>query len=98
RAGFKVPRLEVPVTFFLRNGGHETVQAAIDTLVIDTDVGALELTWRTSRPLKRNMFEIAQLLVGNRSRAWWRARELGKDYHASLGALVRSRRLPAENE
>ena len=35
----------------------------------------VQLTWRISRPLKRNMFEIAQVLVGSMSRAWWRARE-----------------------
>jgi len=98
RASFRIPRLQVPVTFFLNQGGHETVNAVIDTLLIDTDAGQVQLTWRTSRPLRRNMFEIAQVLVGTRSRAWWRARELGKDYHAGLGELVRARHLPAENE
>lgn len=98
RASFRIPSLQVPVTFFLNQGGHETVNAVIDTLLIDTDSAQVQLSWRTSRPLKRNMFEIAQVLVGTRSRAWWRARELGKDYHAGLGELVRARHLPAENE
>lgn len=98
RAGFRIPHMQVPVTFFLRKGGHETVNAVIDTLLIDTEANQLQLTWRTSRPLRRNMFEIAQVLVGSMSRAWWRARELGKDYHASLGDLVRSKRQPAESE
>lgn len=97
RAGFKVPNMQVPVTFFLKKGGHETVQAVIDTLAIDTEARRVEITWRTSRPLRRNMFEIAQVLVGNRSRAWWRARELGKDYYPSLSALVKSKRVPEEN-
>jgi len=98
RAGFRVPKLEVPVTFFLKNGGHETVQAIIDTLLIETDARRLEITWRTSRPLKRNMFEIAQVLVGSRSNAWWRARELGKDYYQSLSALANAKRAPAERD
>lgn len=96
RAGFQVPRQQVPVTFFITGGGHETVQAVIDTLVIDTDAGKVEVTWRASRPLKRSMFEVAQVLVGSKSTAWWRARELGKDYFPSLAELSRSRR-PAED-
>jgi hypothetical protein len=98
RAGFRIPSLGVPVTFFLNKGGHETLHAVIDTLLIDTDANQVQLTWRTSRPLRRNMFEISQVLVGSMSRAWWRARELGKDYHAGLGELVRARRQPAESE
>lgn len=98
RAGFRIPRMQVPVTFFLNKGGHETVHAVIDTLLIDTEARQVQVTWRASRPLRRNMFEIAQVLVGTRSRAWWRARELGKDYHPGLGSLVSSRKQPAENE
>ncbi|HCF2409952.1 TPA: DUF2169 domain-containing protein [Pseudomonas aeruginosa] len=91
RAAFRVPRREVPVTFFLKKGGHETAQARIDTLLVDCDARRVEITWRLRRPLRRNLFEIAQVLVGTMSSAWWRARELGKDYHPSLAALVRSR-------
>ncbi len=96
RAGFQVPRMQVPVTFFITGGGHETVQAVIDTLVIDTDAGTVEVTWRTNRPLKRSMFEVAQVLVGTKSAAWWHARALGKDYFSSLAELSRSRK-PAED-
>ncbi len=54
------------------------------------------MTWRTSLPLKRNMFEIVQVLAGRMSRGWWRARELGKAYFPSLGAMVRARRAERE--
>lgn len=96
RAGFRIPKMDVPVTFFLKKGGHETVHAVIDTLLIDTDARQVQLTWRVSRPLRRNMFEIAQVLVGTVSTGWWRARELGKDYYPSLGALVKAKRAPEE--
>ncbi len=33
------------------------------------------MTWRVARPLKRNMFEIAQVLVGRKGREWWQQRE-----------------------
>lgn len=79
------------MTFFLKKGGYETAQARIDTLLVDCDARRVEVTWRIRRPLKRNLFEIAQVLVGSKSAAWWRARELGKDYYPSLAALARSR-------
>lgn len=68
----------------------------IDTLLIDTDTQRVEITWRTRRPLKRNLFEIAQVLVGTMSTGWWRARELGKDYYPSLSALVKAKHAPEE--
>ncbi|TCV69795.1 DUF2169 domain-containing protein [Pseudomonas fluorescens] len=96
RASFRIPEMDVPVTFFLKKGDHETVSAVIDTLLIDTDARQVQLTWRVARPLRRNIFEIAQVLVGTMSTAWWRARELGKDYYPSLGALVKAKRSPEE--
>ena len=35
----------------------------------------LTMTWRIARPLKKNMFEIAQVLVGEKGREWWQQRE-----------------------
>lgn len=96
RAGFCIPEMDVPVTFFLKKGGHETVSAVIDTLLIDTDARQVQLTWRISRPLRRNLFEIAQVLIGTMSTGWWRARALGKDYYPSLGALTKARSAPEE--
>jgi hypothetical protein len=33
------------------------------------------LTWRATRPLKKNMYEVAQILVGRKPGAWWAQRE-----------------------
>lgn len=97
RAGFKIPTINMPVTFFLKKGGHQTVQAVIDTLVIDTDQQTVQISWRVNRPLKKNMFEISQVLVGTKSLGWWRARELGKAYFPSLTALEQTRRAAKES-
>ena len=96
RTGFELPQVKVPIVFFPRDGEPEHVEAVIDTVVIEPDDGRFTMTWRTSRPLKRNMFEVVQVLVGRMSRAWWRARETGKDYYPSLGALVRQKRAEAK--
>lgn len=89
RLDFQLPRVEVPVVFFRKRGGREETAAIIDTLLFEPDEERFSMTWRASLPLKRDMFEIAQVLVGHMSRAWWRARELGKTYYPSLAAAAR---------
>lgn len=96
RTAFRLPAVEVPVVFFRKRGDQEERQAVLDTIVIEPDQRRLMMTWRTSLPLKRNMFEIVQVLAGRMSRGWWWARELGKEYYPSLGAMVRARRAERE--
>ena len=92
RTVFRLPKKEIPVTFFLKKGGKEEKQAMADTLVLEPDLNRFTITWRTQLPLKKNMFEVSQVLAGNMSRAWWRARELGKTYYPSLKTLVDTKR------
>jgi len=56
------------------------------------------MTWRACLPLKKNMFEIPQVLVGKMSRGWWRARELGKTYYPSLAQLAMEKKAETEEE
>jgi hypothetical protein len=87
-ASFTLPRLNMPVVFYPRYGENIEKAAVIDTIVIEPDLDRLTITWRTSLPLRKNLFEIQQVLVGEMSRGWHRARELGKTYFPSLGALA----------
>ncbi len=96
RARLRLPILAVPVTFLPRDGGPAPADPVLDTIVIEPDRRRLTLSWRASRPLRRNIFELGEVLVGLRSRAWWRARELGKTYYPGLGPLVRDRRGESE--
>ena len=95
---FRLPTLAVPVVFFLKKGGNQEVQAVADTLVLEPDAKRFMITWRAHLPLKKNMFEVIQVLVGKKSRGWWRARQLGKTYYPSLAALTRSKRKPPADE
>ena len=91
RTAFRLPSVALPVTFFRKGGGHEAVEAQADTLVIEPDLRRFSITWRASLVLRRDLFEVPQILVGRRSRAWWIAHETGKDYFPSLGELVATR-------
>lgn len=96
RTGFRIPKIDMPVVFFPKKGAKEETRAVIDTVVIESDLRRFTLTWRVSRPLKRNMFEVSQVLVGKMSRGWWRARELGKTWYPSLEHLANAKKAESE--
>jgi hypothetical protein len=96
RLAFRLPTVEVPVVFFRKKGERHETQAVIDTIVIEPDKGIFTMTWRASVPLKKNIFEIPQILAGKMPRGWWRARELGKTYYPSLAHLVKANKTEAE--
>ena len=72
---FVIPSLAAPVNLFPKKGGREDHAAMLDTVMIEPDQQRFTLTWRVARPLKKNMFEIAQVLVGKKGREWWQQRE-----------------------
>ncbi|MEW8307513.1 MAG: DUF2169 domain-containing protein [gamma proteobacterium symbiont of Ctena orbiculata] len=90
--GFTLPEIEVPVVFFYQMGKSIEKKAVIDTIVLEPDQGLFSMTWRTFVPLNKNILEIPQILIGRKSRGWWRARELGKAYYPSLEHMVRDRK------
>jgi hypothetical protein len=89
---FPLPIINVPVVFYRRDAENEETRAIIDTIVLEPDLGRFTMTWRASLPLRRNMFEVQQVLAGEMPRSWHRARELGKTYYPSLGAMVEARK------
>jgi hypothetical protein len=64
RRDFILPHYEAPIHFFPKNGARQEFRACLDTVVIEPDEDRVMLTWRVARPLKRNMFEIARVLIG----------------------------------
>lgn len=98
RTNFRLPNVEVPVVFFQKKGERPETNGTIDTIVLEPDKGTFTVTWRASIPLRKNIFEIVQVLAGHMPRGWWRARDFGKTYYRSLAELSRERRREAEEE
>jgi len=69
---FRIPDIKMPVVFFLKKGGKEETSAVIDTLVIEPDLQRFMVTWRVNRPLRKDIFEVTQVLVGNTGKERWR--------------------------
>jgi hypothetical protein len=75
RRSFSVPVFDAPIHFFPRRGRREEGKLTLDTIQLEPDIQRLSLIWRSTRPVRRNVFEIAQILVGKKSREWWARRE-----------------------
>jgi hypothetical protein len=75
RRVFTMPHFEAPIYVFPKRGEREEYAAPVDTIVIEPDLERVTMTWRIARPLKRNLFEIAQVLVGRKGPEWWQQRE-----------------------
>jgi hypothetical protein len=96
RTQFCLPKASVPVEFFRIGGESETVDAVLDTLLLEPDKKHFILAWRASIPLRKNMFEIPEGIVGRMPPSWYRARETGKTWYPSLRELVADRLSEAE--
>ena len=91
---FRIPNTTMPVIFLPHRGKEQRINAACDTLVIEPDQGRFMLTWRADFPLRRNMFELRQIIVGDMPRSWYRARReerTGKRHYANLEELIRAK-------
>lgn len=86
---FVLPAITVPVEFCPLDNEPEKMTAFLDTILFEPDAERFMLVWRASYPIKRDIFEMGQIVVGNMSKGWYRARELGKTYYRSLDQLIR---------
>ncbi|MCX8101688.1 MAG: DUF2169 domain-containing protein [Geminicoccaceae bacterium] len=89
RTRFRLPVVDLPVVLIGRDGSEREKRPVLDTILIEPEERRVCLLWRTSEPLRCNLFEIPEAIVGPMSRTWWRARRTGKAYYRSLGELDR---------
>jgi hypothetical protein len=90
---FHLPTLAMPVWFLPYRGRDVRVDAVLDTIVIEPDRGLFTLGWRAVLPMRKSCFDIKQIVAGEMSKAWERARKFGnKPYYKGLGELVRAQR------
>jgi len=88
---FRLPAIPMPVTFIPHQGKDHNTEAVIDTLLLEPDLKRFALTWRTTMAMKRSVFDIKEIVIGQ-SKAWYRTRRFpGKTYYRSLHELVQAR-------
>lgn len=61
---FVLPHFEAPLHVFPKQGRREHYTGLLDTIVFEPDDERFTITWRVTRPLKKSLHEIAQVVVG----------------------------------
>jgi hypothetical protein len=64
---FALPSYEAPIVIYPKRGGRENHLGRLDTIVFEPDLARFTITWRVARPLRRDVFELAQTVVGRHS-------------------------------
>jgi hypothetical protein len=85
---FTLPRVELPVLLVRHKGRDIVAQPVADTVMLEPDQRRFTITWRVSYPLRKSIFELKEVVVGER-----RVREPDwvKPRYASLAEYIRSR-------
>jgi len=73
---FMLPHFEAPVHVFPKHGEREDYIATLDTIMFEPDLERFTMSWRIARPLRKNMHEILQILVGKKDDEWWRSSDV----------------------
>jgi hypothetical protein len=91
---FRVPQRRMPVTCIPHRGDDLQLEAVCDTLLLEPDLRSFCLTWRATVPLRSNLFELKQTVVGDMPHSWRskrRAEKAGKIYYPSLAEAAAAR-------
>jgi len=86
---WRLPDTRMPFAIVRRNKEPELRQGVVDTLVIESDLGRFSMTWRMVVPLKRDCFEIAQVISGRDSVQSMRPSAVAKPRFRSIDELAR---------
>ena len=83
----RLPPLDLPVVFSRIRGADIPAEPVVDTLIIEPDKKHIDVVTRASLPLKRDILEMREAIIGKRGRGYWRARALGKNYNQGLAGI-----------
>lgn len=90
-----IPRQSVSVVFVRKVGEATTLTAKLDTVILEPELNRLSLVWRATCPMKRDAFELREMVVLDGSPealARDRARRMNKPYYANLDEAVRAKK------
>ncbi|WP_157269369.1 DUF2169 family type VI secretion system accessory protein [Azohydromonas aeria] len=74
---FLLPYYEAPVYVYPKRGERENHAVVLDTIVFEPDAERFSMTWRMVRPIRKSIFELAEVHVGRMMRPSVLARQKG---------------------
>lgn len=88
---FALPKWEVPVLFVPYQGKADQMMPVIDTVFFEPDQNRFTMTGRIARPLKRDCFELKEVLVGGSIKVWRRKQKSdGKPYYKGISEFIKA--------
>jgi len=89
---FCLPVIPMPAIFIPHQGNDHHVQAVIDTLMLEPDLNRFSITWRATMSMRRSLFDIKEIIIGQMPQSWLRSRRFpGKTWYRNLDELVKAR-------
>lgn len=90
---FRLPSKNMPVHLIPYRGKVQQQNAMIDTVLIEPDQNRFMLTWRVSYPLRKDCFELQQVVAGEMPRAWQITQKYGdKPYYKGLAEFINAKK------
>jgi hypothetical protein len=93
---FQIPPVSMPVIFIPYSGEDIIKEAFIDTILIEPDHKRYMLTCRVSLPLRKNCFELKQVIAGEMTSSWnWERRGAakGRRYYKGISEYVKNEKV-----
>ncbi len=90
---FRVPVAQIPALVFPQDGDPKQYDFNLDTILIEPDFNRLALAWRLSIPLRKSIFDLSELVIGQSYREYHRSvirRE--KTHYKNLDELISANR------
>ncbi|USD49180.1 DUF2169 domain-containing protein [Vibrio sp. SCSIO 43153] len=86
---FEIPQPVIYMAVIDAQNKEHILQPVADTLIIEPELERFSIVWRANWKLCRTAEEVDTILVGTPTKAWRRAKMLGKTYMLDKGKLLR---------
>ncbi len=82
---FKLPRYKLFMSHMKGGLNEIEIEARADTLIIEPDENRFSIVWRGNIPIQNTIHEIGDVIVGEPTKAYYRAKIMGKKFAINKG-------------
>lgn len=85
RVSFVLPRQKLFMSYMKSGLNEVEIEAFADTLIIEPEENRFSIVWRGHIPIKNSIHEIEDVIVGEPTKAYYRAKLMNKTFVANKG-------------
>lgn len=91
---FWVPFRRIPLLVFEHNRDPQQHNFELDTILIEPDFNRLSLVHRSTIPLRKSVFDLSRIVIGQNAKQYRRGIRQQKKYYKNLDEVVKNHRRP----